>query len=85
MVAIGSDFLPRSDSGKNNADLSECSTNTEDYITCTDNSKRVGETAGPGTKTPSAQSSSSTQVPGSNPRFYSLGSILLLLYVYLML
>lgn len=25
----------------NNTDISECSTNTEDYVTCTDNSKRV--------------------------------------------
>lgn len=55
-------LLNRSDSGKTNTDVSECSTNTEDYMTCTDNSKRVS-----GTKPPSASSSSTTQVPGSNP------------------
>ncbi|KAJ6649060.1 Sesquipedalian-1, partial [Pseudolycoriella hygida] len=52
-------LLNRSDSGKN-TDLSECSTNTEDYVTCTDNSRRV-----PGIKTASASSSSTTQVPAS--------------------
>lgn len=52
-------FLQHSDSGK--TDVSECSTNTEDYITCnTDLSKR-------GIKPPSASSSSTTQMPGSNP------------------
>lgn len=56
--------MNRSDSGKNNTDLSECSTNTEDYVTCTDNSRRV---AG---KPASASSSSTTQVPGSNPILY---------------
>lgn len=57
-------FLQHSDSGKTNTDVSECSTNTEDYVTCnTDLSKR-------GTKPPSASSSSTTQVPGSNPILY---------------
>lgn len=58
-------LLNRSDSGKTNTDLSECSTNTEDYVTCTDNSRRVA-----GIKPASASSSSTTQVPGSNPIFY---------------
>lgn len=44
--------------------MSECSTNTEDYVTCTDNSRRVA-----GIKPASASSSSTTQVPGSNPIF----------------
>lgn len=55
-------FSHHSDSNKvNTTDVSECSTNTEDYVTCTDASKR-------GTKPPSASSSSTTQVPGSNSR-----------------
>ncbi len=58
-------LLNRTDSGKN-TDLSECSTNTEDYVTCTDNSRRVA-----GIKPASASSSSTTQVPGSNPIFYN--------------
>lgn len=54
-------IVARSDSGpKTNTDISECSTNTDEYVTCTDNSKRV-----PGMKTPTtASSSTSTQVPG---------------------
>lgn len=53
-------FIHHSDAARaNTTDLSECSTNTEDYVTCTDASKR-------GTKPPSASSSSTTQVPGSN-------------------
>lgn len=45
----------------NNTDLSECSTNTDEYITCTDTSRRT-----PGIKTPptTTSSSSTTQVPG---------------------
>ncbi|XP_034667545.1 uncharacterized protein LOC117901047 isoform X1 [Drosophila subobscura] len=44
------------------ADISECSTNTDEYATCTDNSKRT-----PGIKTPptTTSSSSATQVPVS--------------------
>lgn len=61
-------FLQHSDSGKTNTDISECSTNTEDYVTCnTDLSKR-------GTKPPSISSSSTTQMPGSNPN-HTLGSM----------
>lgn len=57
-------FIHHSDSAKaNTTDVSECSTNTEDYVTCTDASKR-------GTKPPSASSSSTTQVPGSNSERY---------------
>ncbi|XP_055918728.1 uncharacterized protein LOC129950834 [Eupeodes corollae] len=46
----------------NNTDLSECSTNTDEYITCTDTSRRT-----PGIKTPptTTSSSSTTQVPVS--------------------
>lgn len=66
-------LLNRSDSGKTNTDISECSTtttNTEDYVSCTENSRRTI----PGTKLPSASSSSTTQVPGSSPStsFYLL-------------
>ncbi|XP_055386242.1 mucin-2-like [Condylostylus longicornis] len=57
-------YVNRMDLGiKNNTtDISECSTNTTDeYVTCTDNSKRT-----PGIKTPpTTASSSSTQVPVS--------------------
>ncbi|XP_036328525.1 integumentary mucin C.1-like [Rhagoletis pomonella] len=46
----------------NHTDVSECSTNTDEYATCTDTSKRT-----PGIKTPpttTTSSSSTTQVPG---------------------
>lgn len=45
----------------NTTDVSECSTNTDEYATCTDTSKRT-----PGIKTPptTTSSSSTTQVPG---------------------
>lgn len=65
MKNVGSDYhINRYEGGKNNTDISECSTNTDEYITCTDNSRKA---SGQGTKTPSAPSSSSTttQVPGS--------------------
>lgn len=54
------------------ADISECSTNTDEYATCTDTSKRT-----PGIKTPptTTSSSSTTQVPG-------LGLSLVLCIVY---
>ncbi|KAL7742064.1 hypothetical protein ACLKA6_018311 [Drosophila palustris] len=56
-------FLPSSggDYGRS-ADISECSTNTDEYATCTDTSKRT-----PGIKTPptTTSSSSTTQVPVS--------------------
>lgn len=62
LAAASELHLNRSDSGKTNTDISECSTtNTEDYVSCTDNSRRTT----PGTKLPSASSSSTTQVPGS--------------------
>jgi len=64
-------MLNRTDSGKNNTDISEGSTNTDEYITCTDNSK-CG-TGAQGIKISGATSSSSTQVPGSNPCSFIYG------------
>lgn len=52
-------FNRSSDVNKNTTDMSEGSTNTDEYITCTDASKR-------GTMPTTASSSSTTQVPGSN-------------------
>lgn len=49
-------------SGKNNTDISECSTVTDDYVTCTENSRRT-----PGIRSLQGASSSSTQVPGWMP------------------
>ncbi|EDW28952.1 GL18675 [Drosophila persimilis] len=56
-------FLPMAGADyARSADISECSTNTDEYATCTDNSKRT-----PGIKTPptTTSSSSATQVPVS--------------------
>ncbi|XP_017857290.1 PREDICTED: uncharacterized protein LOC108609995 isoform X2 [Drosophila arizonae] len=55
-------FLPSGGDYARSADISECSTNTDEYATCTDTSKRT-----PGIKTPptTTSSSSTTQVPVS--------------------
>nr|XP_041631901.1 uncharacterized protein LOC108074348 isoform X1 [Drosophila kikkawai] len=56
-------FLPTTaGGGTRSADISECSTNTDEYATCTDTSKRT-----PGIKTPptTTSSSSTTHVPVS--------------------
>ncbi|XP_032294128.1 uncharacterized protein [Drosophila virilis] len=55
-------FLPSGTDYARSADISECSTNTDEYATCTDTSKRT-----PGIKTPptTTSSSSTTQVPVS--------------------
>lgn len=59
-------LLNRSDSAKTNTDVSECSTtNTEDYATCTDTSRRVPGTTINKPASSCASSSSTTQVPGS--------------------
>lgn len=52
-------FVQRTDSVK--ADISECSTNTDDYVTCTDASKR-------GTIPTNTSLSSTTQAPGLNTK-----------------
>lgn len=60
--------IPRSFTG--NADNSECSTNTntEEYATCTDTSRRTpGMRTTLTTTTTTTSSSSTTQVPGLNP------------------
>lgn len=45
-----------------NIDISECSTNTEDYVTCTENSKQTSQGIKPGGAISAA---AATQVPGS--------------------
>lgn len=60
--------IPKSFTG--NADNSECSTNTntEEYATCTDTSRRTpGMRTTLTTTTTTTSSSSTTQVPGLNP------------------
>lgn len=52
-------FKHGSDMNKNVTDVSEGSTNTDEYMTCTEASKR-------GIIPTTASSSSTTQVPGSN-------------------
>lgn len=61
-------------------DVSECSTNTEDYGTCTENSKRTTTTTVPSSQgiKPGAAISAATQVPGSRIIQFTVITIVLL-------
>lgn len=68
-------FVQRTDSIK--ADISECSTNTDDYVTCTDASKR-------GTIPTNISLSSTTQAPGLNTKNKNQSNRCCTYYTFLM-